>query len=68
MTITEKLLNDYKQAMREQNTLKKNTIQLLRASILLEEKNIRTHIITRGSWNDYTKGTQKKIRYNSASY
>ena len=49
MTITEKLLNDYKQAMREQNTLKKNTIQLLRASILLEEKNIRTHIITRGS-------------------
>ena len=33
-----KLMNDLKQAMKENNTIKKNTIQMIRAMILQEEK------------------------------
>ena len=34
----EKLVNDLKQAMKDNNTIKKNIIQLIRAAILQEEK------------------------------
>ena len=34
----EKLINDLKQAMKDNNTIKKNIIQLIRAAILQEEK------------------------------
>lgn len=33
-----RLMNDLKQAMKENNTIKKNTIQMIRAMILQEEK------------------------------
>ena len=33
-----KLMNDLKQAMKDNNTIKKNTIQMIRAMILQEEK------------------------------
>lgn len=37
----QRLMNDLKQAMKENNTIKKNTIQMIRAMILQEEKDKR---------------------------
>ena len=39
MTVEDKLLEDYKTAMKENNALRKNTIQLMRAGILTARKN-----------------------------
>lgn len=36
--LKQQLMNDLKQAMKEKDTIKKNTIQLIRAEILQEEK------------------------------
>lgn len=47
MTMIERLTQDYKQAMLEKNTIKKNTVQLLRANLMLEEKNLRSYFNTR---------------------
>ena len=41
MLLKDRLNEDLKTAMKEKNTIKKNTIQLLRASILQEEVNNR---------------------------
>lgn len=39
MNIKTKLAEDLKSAMKENNTIRKNTVQLLRATVLMEEKN-----------------------------
>ena len=36
--LKQQLMNDLKQVMKEKDTIKKNTIQLIRAQILKEEK------------------------------
>lgn len=41
MTLKERLLNDLKDAMREKDTIRKDTIQLIRAAILQIEKDKR---------------------------
>ena len=38
MSLKEKLLSDMKEAMKEKNVLRKNTIQLVRAAVLQKEK------------------------------
>lgn len=39
MNIKTRLAEDLKSAMKENNTIRKNTVQLIRANILMEEKN-----------------------------
>ena len=42
--IKEKLLNDLKEAMKDKNTIRKNTIQMVRAAILQVEKDKQTEL------------------------
>lgn len=42
--LKEKLMNDFKIAMKEKNIVKKNTIQLIRAAILNKEKNLQKEL------------------------
>lgn len=42
--LKEKLMNDFKIAMKEKNIVKKNTIQLVRAAILNKEKDLQKEL------------------------
>lgn len=60
-----KLINDLKEAMKEKDNIKKNTIQMIRSVILLEEKNKQKEL----SNNEIEKliMTQKKQRIDALS-
>ena len=51
MTIKERLADDFKTAMKEKNTLRKNVIQLVRAEILNVEKKTKKGKV----WNRCSK-------------
>lgn len=42
--IKEKLMNDFKQAMKDKDLIRKNTIQLVRAAILNKEKDLQKEL------------------------
>lgn len=56
----EKLVNDLKQAMRDNNTIKKNIIQLIRAAILQEEKDKQCSL-TNNQIEDLIMQQKKKL-------
>ena len=56
----EKLVNDLKQAMKDQNTIKKNIIQLIRAAILQEEKDKQCSL-TNNQIEDLIMQQKKKL-------
>ena len=56
----EKLINDLKQAMKDNNTIKKNIIQLIRAAILQEEKDKQCSL-TNNQIEDLIMQQKKKL-------
>ena len=56
----EKLVNDLKQAMKDNNTIKKNIIQLIRAAILQEEKDKQCSL-TNNQIEDLIMQQKKKL-------
>ena len=56
----EKLVNDLKQAMKDNNTIKKNIIQLIRAAILQEEKD-KQYSLTNNQIEDLIMQQKKKL-------
>ena len=56
----EKLINDLKQAMKDNNTIKKNIIQLVRAAILQEEKDKQCSL-TNNQIEDLIMQQKKKL-------
>ena len=56
----EKLINDLKQAMKDNNTIKKNIIQLIRATILQEEKDKQCSL-TNNQIEDLIMQQKKKL-------
>ena len=56
----EKLVNDLKQAMKDNNTIKKNIIQLIRAAILQEEKDKQCSL-TNNQIEDLLMQQKKKL-------
>lgn len=64
MNIQEKLMLDLKDAMKSGNIIKKNTIQLLRASILTEAKNTPNNYLTESQILDIVFKERKK-RYDA---
>lgn len=54
-----KLMNDLKQSMKENNTIRKNTIQMIRAMILQEEKD-KQIILTNAQIEDVIMKEKKK--------
>lgn len=59
--IKDKLIEDMKQALKEGNTIKKNTIQLLRAAILQEEKDKQIILDDNGCQQIIFKEKKKRI-------
>ena len=60
MTFKEVLLSDMKEAMRNHDTIVKNTIQRIRASILQEEKDKQIETTDRGVENIIMKEKKKR--------
>ena len=56
----EKIVNDIKQAMKDNNTIKKNIIQLIRAAILQEEKDKQCSL-TNNQIEDLIMQQKKKL-------
>ena len=56
----EKLVNDLKQAMKDNNTIKKNIIQLIRAAVLQEEKDKQCSL-TNNQIEDLIMQQKKKL-------
>lgn len=56
----EKLVNDLKQAMKDNNTIKKNIIQLIRAAVLQEEKD-KQYSLTNNQIEDLIMQQKKKL-------
>ena len=56
----EKLINDLKQAMKDNNTIKKNIIQLIRAAVLQEEKDKQCSL-TNNQIEDLIMQQKKKL-------
>ena len=44
MSLKETLMNDLKQAMKEKDTIRKNTVQMVRSAVLQYEKDNRTEL------------------------
>lgn len=61
MLLKDRLNEDLKTAMKEKNTIKKNTIQLLRASILQEEVNNRESLTNAQVEDIIMKEKKKRI-------
>ena len=61
MLLKDKLNEDLKTAMKEKNNIKKNTIQLLRASILQEEVNSRESLTNEHVQDIIMKEKKKRI-------
>ena len=61
MLLKDKLNEDLKTAMKEKNNIKKNTIQLLRASILQEEVNSRESLTNEQVQDIIMKEKKKRI-------
>ena len=59
MNLKEKLLDELKVAMREKDTVKKNTLQLARAAVLQYEKDNRTTLDDDGIVNVIAKEVKK---------
>jgi uncharacterized protein YqeY len=60
MTIKEQLIDDFKTAMRDKDTLKKDTIQICRAAILQVEKDTRSELDDAGVLDILSKEYKKK--------
>lgn len=61
MLISERLLLDYKQSMKEQDVIKKNTIQFLRAVILQNEKELGRHLTEDEAESVIAKERKKRL-------
>lgn len=60
MTIKEQLIEDFKTAMRDKDTLKKDTIQICRAAILQVEKDTKSELDDAGVLDILSKEYKKK--------
>jgi len=60
MTIKEQLIDDFKTAMRDKDTLKKDTIQICRAAILQVEKDTKSELDDAGVVDILSKEYKKK--------
>jgi uncharacterized protein YqeY len=60
INMKEKLVNDLKQAMKDNNTIKKNIIQLIRAAVLQEEKDKQCSL-TNNQIEDLIMQQKKKL-------
>jgi len=60
MTIKEQLIDDFKTAMRDKDTLKKDTIQICRAAILQVEKDTKSELDDAGVLDILSKEYKKK--------
>lgn len=65
MNIKDTLVQDLKQAMKDNDSIKKNTVQMIRASILTEEKNKQVSLTDREIENIIVKERNK--RYDALS-
>jgi uncharacterized protein YqeY len=60
MSIKEQLIDDFKTAMRDKDTLKKDTIQICRAAILQVEKDTKSELDDAGVLDILSKEYKKK--------